>query len=395
MTVWLPNDTKFYVFRYQIDGEKFNGPTGCTNKRDAERFRDNHKRETKRKFLLQPREADGTASLTVVAAISKYNDEMPNRHPQTMKSEEIWFEHISLSLGLHTLMRDVTTSMVDKMVKQLSKRPKTKFKGALGTVTLLGPNGEQLRNSNAYLNRYTWKLFRRVHEMTRTKEWSPVRPIAWKEVALREKETRVGEIKVEEEISFTNDKGFREGYGAAFRFGLMSGLRKSNLILEWTQVDFDNRTIDITQKGDRPHTIQIDDEMMELLKAERGKHPTYVFTYLAQRTRKNPKTRKAEIKGQRYPLTVTGFDSWFKRQCAKLKIKATPHVMRHTHGSRLLRNGANLKAVSQRLGHSDVGITAKIYAHVTPDDMLDVINDANKRQKQRELNRKASGEKTA
>lgn len=384
MSVWLPNNTKFYVFRYHINGVKYNGATGCTNKRDAERFRDNHKRETKRKLLLQPREPDGSASLTVVAAISRYNEENADRHPQTMKSEEIWFERIALYLGPTTLMRDVTTDMIDKMVKKLSKLPKTKFKGVSGTVPLLDANGNTLRNSNAYINRYTWKLFQRVHEMTRAKEWSRVHHINWKEAALDEKRKHVGEIKIEDEIAFTADEGFVEGYGAAFQFGLMSGLRKSNLTLEWPQVDFGNRTVTVTQKGNREHTIQIDDLMLKLLLAERGKHPAYVFTYIAQRTRKNPKTGKAEVKGQRYPLTVSGFNSWFKRQCKKLKINATPHSMRHTHASRLLRNGVHLKAVSERLGHSDVGITAKIYAHVTSEDLLDAVNAANNRQRERE-----------
>lgn len=386
MTVWQPNNTKIYVFRYFINGVKYNGSTGCTNKRDAERFRDNQKREAKNRLLLQPREADGSASLTVLAAISRYNEEMADRHPQTMKSEDIWFERIALSLGLTTLMRDVTTTMVREMVAQLRDRPKTKFKGKLGNVELADANGKPILNSNAYLNRYTWKLFRRVHEMTRSNEWSPVRHIEWKKIALAERASHIGEIKVEDEIAITRDKAFVEGYGAAFQFGMMSGLRKSNLLLKWKQVDLSSRTISIIQKGNRQHSLQIDDEMLALLMAERGKHPTCVFTYVAQRTRKNPKTGKAEVKGQRYPLTITGFDSWFKRRCTKHKIDATPHVMRHTHGSRLLRNGVNLKAVSQRLGHSDVGITAKIYAHVTPDDLLKAVNDANERQKQSKAN---------
>ena len=42
------------------------------------------------------------------------------------------------------------------------------------------------------------------------------------------------------------------------------------------------------------------------------------------------------------------------------------HDLRHTHASLLLKAGVHLKVVSERLGHSNIGITADIYSHVTP-----------------------------
>lgn len=43
------------------------------------------------------------------------------------------------------------------------------------------------------------------------------------------------------------------------------------------------------------------------------------------------------------------------------------HTFRHTHGSHLLAAGMPLPAVSARLGHSSVYVTATIYAHQLPD----------------------------
>jgi integrase len=42
------------------------------------------------------------------------------------------------------------------------------------------------------------------------------------------------------------------------------------------------------------------------------------------------------------------------------------HDLRHTHASHLLEAGANIKVVQERLGHADVVITLKIYAHLLP-----------------------------
>lgn len=48
-------------------------------------------------------------------------------------------------------------------------------------------------------------------------------------------------------------------------------------------------------------------------------------------------------------------------------IKITFHDLRHTHATLLLKNGENPKVVSERLGHSRVGITLDLYSHVTDD----------------------------
>jgi integrase len=42
------------------------------------------------------------------------------------------------------------------------------------------------------------------------------------------------------------------------------------------------------------------------------------------------------------------------------------HGMRHTHATLLLKEGVNVKIVSERLGHANIGITLDTYAHVLP-----------------------------
>ena len=43
------------------------------------------------------------------------------------------------------------------------------------------------------------------------------------------------------------------------------------------------------------------------------------------------------------------------------------HALRHSHASALLQEGASIKAVSQRLGHSTVELTLRVYFHLLPD----------------------------
>ena len=53
----------------------------------------------------------------------------------------------------------------------------------------------------------------------------------------------------------------------------------------------------------------------------------------------------------------------------KAGIKSSSiHTLRHTHASISLSRRVPLPAVSARLGHADVNITARIYSHALPED---------------------------
>ena len=73
--------------------------------------------------------------------------------------------------------------------------------------------------------------------------------------------------------------------------------------------------------------------------------------------------------GGRDPISRTGITRVFNKG---IEISGVPsiriHDLRHTHASILISNGANIVAVSKRLGHSKVDMTINIYAHLMPKD---------------------------
>ena len=56
------------------------------------------------------------------------------------------------------------------------------------------------------------------------------------------------------------------------------------------------------------------------------------------------------------------------RRKARLPEWATPHDLRHYYASVLIRSGASIKVIQNRLGHASAKTTLDTYGHLFPDE---------------------------
>jgi len=76
------------------------------------------------------------------------------------------------------------------------------------------------------------------------------------------------------------------------------------------------------------------------------------------------------------PLHPTAVSKLFKQAVLDVKMPMIRfHDLRHGYATAALEPGVSLKAVSERLGHRSVTITADVYSHVRPEVDQAVADD--------------------
>jgi integrase/recombinase XerD len=144
-----------------------------------------------------------------------------------------------------------------------------------------------------------------------------------------------------------------------------SGLRVSELCgLRVSDLDLERGVVRARGKGDKRRLVPVGE--VALLQVTR-----YVKLVRARRAPAGESTLFVSPRGGRF--TREGFWKVVRRYATAAGIYPlpSPHKLRHSFATHLLRGGADLRAVQALLGHADLG-TTEIYTHVTVDHVCRV-----------------------
>jgi integrase/recombinase XerD len=159
-----------------------------------------------------------------------------------------------------------------------------------------------------------------------------------------------------------------------------TGLRVSELTkLKITAIDEEERTIRVRGKGEKDRIVIFDDATLNLIHEyleKRNMDSEYLFL-----------SQEGNTLSSRYiQLMIKDY-----AKDAGITKKVTPHVMRHSFATHLLKNGVDIRAIQQLLGHSNLS-TTQIYTSVDMHTLKNVYDDAwssrdsNIRKTQEEIN---------
>lgn len=211
---------------------------------------------------------------------------------------------------------------------------------------------------------------------------------------------KVGGKKAREKRSYTSDelkkikdifiKMKNRKYYCFFILLLNSGARKSEILaLTWDSVDFTNNSIKINKS--------IYSNLRGIMKIQNStkNEASNRIVYLNKETMDILKEAKIEYKknkkevpffadngfvfsNEKGELLQSSFVMYFRKTIKKVTdIPSSIHAFRHTHISKLVEMGYSLKAIQDRVGHSDINTTLKVYSHTSEDYEKKIADEVN------------------
>ncbi len=159
---------------------------------------------------------------------------------------------------------------------------------------------------------------------------------------------------------------------AMLRFMLDTGLRVGEVTaLRWRDLDLLSGRVEVRfGKGSRDRILWVNDRALGLLQAWRQRQVGLASGQVEQVF--------STIKGK--PLSTRYVQAMVKRyrERAGLQKQITPHSLRHTFATDLLRETGNIRLVQKALGHSSLANT-QIYTHIVDSQLEGALREFRQR----------------
>jgi integrase/recombinase XerD len=163
------------------------------------------------------------------------------------------------------------------------------------------------------------------------------------------------------DINLNDDFSYRNK--AMLELMYATGLRVSELVnLKLQDIDLNQDIVRTFGKGNKERIIPIGDYAKEYLEK-------YIYEHRGRMLKKNA-SEYLFLNNHGNKMTRQGFFKLIKKIAKEKGINdnLSPHTIRHSFASHLLKYGADLRTIQELLGHSDIS-TTQIYTHITNEEL--------------------------
>jgi integrase/recombinase XerD len=181
------------------------------------------------------------------------------------------------------------------------------------------------------------------------------KPFTLEEIPIKKKEKQLPKLISKEKIKQMIELTENLKHKLIIKLLYSSGLRLQELInLKRKDLDFERNLINVKKgKGNKDRITLISESLkLDLLKYY---------------SKENFKTEHV-FEGRNGKYTKKSVQKVLDEAGKRVRIKVTPHMLRHSFATHLLESGTDLRHIQKLLGHSDLK-TTEIYTHVSTKDL--------------------------
>lgn len=241
------------------------------------------------------------------------------------------------------------TNYVKKDFGKVNKEDVRKY------IQYLSKKESSLSVSRAISTLKSFYKFLQINKYTKTNPLAlisnPKQPKTLPKVLSEEEVNKLLDINLKTDFDYRNK--------AMLELMYSSGLRVSELInLTVNDIDIKNCTVRIFGKGSKERIIPLNEYATEAINNYILYHRSVLF--------KHGENNYLFLNNHGNRMTRQGFFKILKKIAKEKEIKTefSPHTLRHSFATHLLKYGADLRSIQELLGHSDIS-TTQIYTHIT------------------------------
>ena len=212
-----------------------------------------------------------------------------------------------------------------------------------------------IRSYHKYLS-YEKKI---THNPTQLLEPPKISKKLPKVLSVQEINEIINSVKVENSMGYRDKAILETLYSAGLRVSELCSLEMNNIL-------FDSAMLRVVGKGNKERYVPLGDKAIKLI----NDYCKYIRSALVDKKKSDGNVFLSKNGKQLTRMTIFNIMKKWAR-ISGINKDISPHTFRHSFATHLLEGGADLRAVQEMLGHSDIS-TTQIYTHLDNEYLKEV-----------------------